>query len=128
MFGEVWRIGDAVVQITQSRSPCYKLAKRWDVKDLVLRVQNTGWSGWYVRVLVEGEVGAGDTVQRLRVPASAPVLAEVARVMNVDKDDLEAARRLVDAPGIPDRWRTQLRERLQGKQRDDTARLTGEGA
>lgn len=128
VFGEVWRIGDAVVQISQSRSPCYKLAKRWDVPDLVLRVQSTGWSGWYVRVLAEGEVGAGDTVQRLDVPVSAPVLAEVARVMNVDKDDLEAARRLVDAPGMPERWRTQLRERLEGKQRDDTARLTGEGA
>lgn len=126
-FGEVWRLGDAVVQITQSRSPCFKLARRWGVKDLVVRVQNTGWSGWYGRVLVEGEVGAGDTVQRLHVPDDAPQLAEVARVVNVDKRDLEGARRFVDAPGIPDRWRQQLRDRLAGKAHDDTARLTGEG-
>lgn len=127
VFGEVWRVGDAVVQVTQSRSPCFKLARRWGVPDMVLRVQNRGWSGWYVRVLVEGEVGAGDEVQRLHVPDSAPTLAEVARVMNVDKHDLEAAAQLVDAPGIPERWRQQLRERLAGKVQDDTARLTGEG-
>lgn len=127
VLGEVWRVGDAVVQITQSRSPCYKLARRWGVKDLALRVQRTGWTGWYARVLVEGEIGAGDTVERLDVPDSAPTLAEVSRVMNVDKDDLEAARRLVDAPDLPDRWRVQLRERLEGTVRDDTARLTGDG-
>lgn len=127
VLGETWRIGTALVQVTQPRSPCYKLAKRWGIPDLVLRVQRTGRTGWYVRVLAEGEVAAGDVVECVDRPAGAPTLAEVGRVMNVDTRDLAAAARLVDAPGLPERWRDKLRARLAGEQQDDSARLEGPG-
>lgn len=125
VLGEVWRLGTAVVQVSQPRSPCFKLAKQWQIEDLVLRVQRTGWSGWYVRVLDEGTVGAGDAVERLLVPASSPTMAEISRVMNVNKDDLPAAERLLEAPGLPERWRVKLRARLAGRPDDDSARLRG---
>lgn len=66
-MGEVWRLGEAVVQVTQPRSPCWKLAAFWGIKDLTVRVQQRGWTGWYLRVLREGFVAAGDSVERLAV-------------------------------------------------------------
>lgn len=125
VLGETWRLGRAIVQVSQPRSPCYKLASRWDIPDLVLRVQRTGWSGWYVRVLEPGTVAKGDAVELLDRPVGAPTLAEVARIVNVDTHDLAAARRLVHTPGLPERWRRKLLARLGGSPEDDSARLLG---
>lgn len=124
VLGELWRIGAATVRVTQPRSPCFKLAKRWGIDDLVLRVQQTGWAGWYLAVDSPGTVAAGDDVTLLERP-DAPTLAEVSRVMERDKRDLEAARRLIGAPGLPERWVAKLRRRVAGTVDDDTARLAG---
>ena len=61
-LGDVYAIGRAVVQVSQPRIPCWKIARRWQVKDLSARVQRSGRTGWYLRVLQEGEVTAGDEV------------------------------------------------------------------
>lgn len=124
VLGETWRLGGAVVQVSQPRSPCWKLARRWGVKDLVLQVQETGWSGWYIRVLEPGIVAAGDAVELLERPAE-PTVAEVARVMNRDKKDLDGARRLLRSELLPPRWRERLEKRLAGHPEDDTARIQG---
>ncbi|MFD0865981.1 MOSC domain-containing protein [Tessaracoccus lubricantis] len=124
VLGETWRIGGAVVQVSQPRSPCWKLAKRWGIPSLVLDVQETGWSGWYVRVLEPGAVAAGDAVELLERP-DEPTVAEVARVMNRDKRDLDGARRLLASQQLPQRWRQKLEKRLAGAVEDDSARLNG---
>ena len=125
VLGETWRIGGAVVQVSQPRNPCFKLARRWGIDDLVVRVQDTGWAGWYLRVLEPGEIGVGDTVELLERPEGAPTVGEVARVLNRDKRDLEGARRLLDAPGMPERWVAKLRRRLGGTVDEESARTTG---
>lgn len=124
VLGEVWRIGAAVVEMTQPRSPCWKLARRWGIPDMVVRVQDTGWSGWYARVLEPGQVCAGDSVEVVSKP-SEPTMREVARVMNIDKRDLAAARALLNSQHLPARWRQKLIRRLTGALEDDSARITG---
>ena len=125
VLGETWRLGQAIVQVSQPRSPCYKLAGRWGVPDLVQRVQRTGWSGWYVRVLEPGAVAKGDAAELLERPAGAPTVAEVTRIVNVDKHDLEGARRLLAASVLPERLRNRLLDRVAGAAEDDSARLLG---
>lgn len=117
-LGEIWRLGGAIVQVSQPRSPCYKLAGRWGVPDLVQRVQHTGWSGWYVRVLAPGAVAKGDVVELLERPAGAPTVGEVARIINVDKHDIEGARRLLAAPGLAERLRNRLLARVGAAEGD----------
>ena len=58
-IGDVYEVGDAVVQVSQPRGPCSKISKRWERPDLLRRVELTGRHGWYVRVLQEGTVEAG---------------------------------------------------------------------
>lgn len=124
--GEVWRLGEAVMQVSQPRNPCWKLARRWGIPDMAVRTQTSGRTGWYLRVLVAGTVAAGDEVHRVAVPAGAITVAEVTRVLNVDRKDLDGARRLLRAPGIPERHRAKLAKRLQRQApEDDSSRLYG---
>jgi MOSC domain-containing protein YiiM len=58
-IGDTFQIGDAVVQVSQPRQPCWKPARRFKVKNLALLLQNTGRTGWYFRVLTEGFVEEG---------------------------------------------------------------------
>ena len=59
-IGDTWRVGeDVLVQVSQPRQPCWKLARRWQRKTLALEVQESGKTGWYFRVLEEGTVQAG---------------------------------------------------------------------
>ena len=59
-LGDVYEIGEAVVQVSSPRSPCWKIARRWGIKTLTATVDKTGRTGWYHRVLTEGHIEAGD--------------------------------------------------------------------
>lgn len=61
-IGDVYEIGEAVVQVTQPRGPCVKIGYRWGIPDLLQKVSDSGRSGWYLRVIREGAVEAGQTV------------------------------------------------------------------
>ncbi|MGL4978785.1 MAG: MOSC domain-containing protein [Plesiomonas sp.] len=63
--GDVFQLGEAVVQISQPRSPCYKLNVRFDVENLAMAVQNSGRTGWLLRVLQAGTVQPNDTLTLL---------------------------------------------------------------
>lgn len=122
-LGDQWCLGEALVQVTQPRRPCRTLADRWGRKQLPREVQASGRSGFYVRVLREGVVAAGDTfVLQERLP-NAVSAAEANRVMNLERGDRAGIERLLAAPELPQRWRDTLLRRLAGELEDDTARL-----
>ena len=62
-IGDVWRIGAALVQVSQPRSPCAKPAARLGVPDLVMRARRERITGLHLRVLEPGELGAGDAIE-----------------------------------------------------------------
>jgi MOSC domain-containing protein YiiM len=64
-IGDRFRIGGALVEVTQPRMPCYKLAIRFGRPDMPKRFHASGRCGFYLAVLQEGEVGAGDTLERI---------------------------------------------------------------
>jgi MOSC domain-containing protein YiiM len=66
--GDVYAVGEAVVQVTKPRGPCANIARRWSRPDLVRLVERTGRHGWYLRVLQEGMVVAGQEVRLLERP------------------------------------------------------------
>ncbi|MFD2674210.1 MOSC domain-containing protein [Gulosibacter bifidus] len=122
-LGDTVRVGTALLQATQPRRPCYKIAARWGIKNLPRLVQGKGRTGIYFRVLEPGEVRAGDRIQVLeRLENSVPA-AEVNRIMNVDRDDVAGIQALLASPELPPRWRQQLERRLEGHFESDAARL-----
>lgn len=64
-LGDQFRIGEAVVEVTQPRMPCYKLGIRFGRPDMPKRFHASGRCGFYLTVLREGEVGAGDAWVRI---------------------------------------------------------------
>ena len=66
-IGDQFRIGSALVEVTQPRQPCYKLGIKMGDARFPKRFLASGRSGFYLRVLEEGEVGAGDVIHRVKV-------------------------------------------------------------
>jgi len=61
-LGDIHKIGSTLLQVSQPRKPCFKIAKRWNNKKFTNEIYTTGLTGWYYRVLEEGEIIAGDEV------------------------------------------------------------------
>ncbi|MCS7025917.1 MAG: MOSC domain-containing protein [Bryobacteraceae bacterium] len=110
--GDIYRLGGATVQVSQPRQPCSKQARRWGVADLVVRINQTGRTGWYLRVLEEGEVQAGDRFELLDRPHPEWPLPLVHEIFHFRKKDLEAARRLAACPALALAWKRELLRRL----------------
>lgn len=78
-IGDRLRIGTAAFQVTKPRLPCYKLAMRIDRPDIERRFLRTGRTGFYVSVVLEGRVAAGDAIEFEASSEKGPTVAEVAR-------------------------------------------------
>jgi MOSC domain-containing protein YiiM len=118
--------GGVLVQVSQPRQPCWKLARQRQIEDLVHQVQTIGYTGWYFRVLQEGMVQAGDPLHLIERPYPHLTLAEANRLMHHDKDDWEAIAVLAACPLLSASWRTTLTHRLRTHSPADiTERLNG---
>jgi MOSC domain-containing protein YiiM len=111
-IGDIYRLGEAVVQVSQPRQPCHKLAKKHDVPDLPLQVQTTGFTGYYFRVLEEGIVTPGDAVELLERHPAEITVAYANRIMYHDKMNREGLERLAGLDTLAVSWRTSLTKRL----------------
>jgi MOSC domain-containing protein YiiM len=76
-IGDRLRIGTAELVVTQPRMPCYKLAYKFGREDIIKRFLKSGRSGFYLSVAKEGDVGAGDAIERLSRPAGAPTVTDI---------------------------------------------------
>jgi MOSC domain-containing protein YiiM len=79
-IGDVYRIGGALLQVSQPRSPCFKLALHMGRPDFPADFIRSGRTGFYLRVLEEGEVGAGDAIALVERDPRAPTVLETVRL------------------------------------------------
>lgn len=124
-IGDVFDVGTCRVQVCQPRSPCSKLAARFGRRDMPVLMQDTGFTGYLLRVLVAGDVGAGDEMHLVERDGLGLTVAEAGRVVNVDRNDHEGARRVLSHPALGASVRRKLEARLAADERLglDTARL-----
>jgi len=116
-IGDRFRMGGTMVQVSQPRQPCFKLGVKHGLPELPLAIQHTGYTGYYFRVLQEGEVRPGDQLELVERHPAGVTLAFANRVMHVDKEDAEGIRRILAVEELSTSWREQLTARLN--------RLTG---
>jgi MOSC domain-containing protein YiiM len=110
--GDVYRIGAAIVQISQPRQPCWKLNLRFACDDMSRRVQQTLRTGWYYRVLEGGEIGAGDRIERLARVHPDWTVERLLRVLYVERDDRAALEQMANLQTLTSSWRTTAAKRL----------------
>ena len=106
--GDTWAAGDALFQVSQPRQPCWKLARRWRVKDLAVRVRDNGRTGWYFRVVRPGTVAAG---LPLTLSARPHPDWTVARANDVVYGRSPGAAELARLPELADSWKRYLDDR-----------------
>lgn len=112
-IGDVFQAEGLVVQVSQPRQPCWKLARRWRIKDLAAQVERTGRTGWYFRVLQEGAVQVGMVLELAERLAPQWTIAAANQAMQSRRIDNSAALALADCPGLSESWRSSLRRSAQ---------------
>ena len=112
-IGDKFRIGSAELMVTQPRMPCYKLGIRFGRTDIIKRFQVSERSGFYLSVLKEGEVGAGDEIQLIEQNTSGVRVVDVTRLYSSDKANVDLIRRAIATKGLPDDWKEYLQERIE---------------
>lgn len=112
-IGDIFSAGSAVVQVSQPRQPCWKLAMRWGLDELPALVTQSGATGFYFRTLTEGEVGGGDQLRLLDRHAKGLTVAEANRIMHLDKEDVVGIRALLDVDALSASWVKTLTARLE---------------
>ncbi|MEJ8544783.1 MOSC domain-containing protein [Brevibacillus borstelensis] len=112
-IGDIFQLGEAVVQVSQPRQPCFKLDVRLQRSDMVSLIQQTGYSGFYLRVLETGFIGQDMEFRLLEKSSHNVTVAFINQIKYHEKDNLEAIRRILAAKELADSWRPSLEARLK---------------
>jgi MOSC domain-containing protein YiiM len=114
-LGDRFSVGSAEVVVTQPRLPCYKLGVRFGSDDMVRRFLASGRTGFYLAVMREGEVSAGDEIKVISRDENAVPVSEVTRLYiakRYDDKDVKSLRRALQVGALPESWKEYFRERL----------------
>lgn len=123
-LGDRWRLGGVLLEVSQARQPCWRLNLRFERPDMARRVQATGRTGWYFRVVEPGEIAPGQTARLIARPHPEWSLDRVWRLLYRDRLDRAALAAFAALPELPERWRKMAEARLaNGRTEDWTRRL-----
>jgi MOSC domain-containing protein YiiM len=111
-IGDRFRAGSAQVMVTQPRMPCYKLGIKFGRDDILKRFLDSGLTGFYFRVLEEGEVAAGDPITLVERDQSRVKVSDITRLYARDKYNLEALQRAVALESLAEGWRDYFHRRI----------------
>ncbi|GAB6489080.1 cytoplasmic protein [Bacillus sp. UMTAT18] len=124
-IGDTFKLGQAIVQVTQPRQPCFKLAKKYNIPKLPLYFQETGYTGFYFRVLKEGWVSSVDTLKRLQSNPKGVSVAFANRIMHKEKQNIEGIKRILEVNALSSSWRKSFEKRISGEEMNTKERLEG---
>ena len=118
-IGDTFRVGSALVRVTEPRMPCYKLGIRFGRVDMVKRFLASRRTGFYFAVLEEGTVQTGDTLAYVERSTHGIGVVDITRLYAFDKDDWATMRRVVEVEALSESWRGYFQNRL--KKRDQSS-------
>ncbi|MDQ3910821.1 MAG: MOSC domain-containing protein [Actinomycetota bacterium] len=111
-IGDVFRAGHALVEVSHPRPPFFKLGIKMGMAQFPKLFLRSGRVGFYLRVLEEGEVRAGDTFELVKADPVRITVAEMSHLLFFDPENLEGAKRALRIKGLSPAWRSTFEERL----------------
>lgn len=99
-IGDRFRLGTALIEISQPRQPCWKIEHRFGHKGMVAQIIESGRCGWYFRVVETGEVQAGDSLERIAIGAGEWSVSRVFRALVAGKASAAEYAALADLPAL----------------------------
>lgn len=112
-IGDVFRVGAARLEVTQPRSPCFKLAMKMQLDDFVDRFAASLRTGFYLRVFDEGAVAAGVAITREARGIGGVSVREAYQLRHDPAPDRSALQRALSAPALSPSWRQAYEKRLK---------------
>lgn len=123
--GDLIQFGGALLQVSQGRQPCWKLNVRFGRDDVAFKTQASGRTGWYYRVLEEGEAQPGDSLIHVQRLQPAWPLARVLTLLYREKDRYDDLAEMAALPELAEGWRVLAERRIAARKTEDWApRLT----
>ena len=111
--GDRFQIGEAELKVTEPRMPCYKLGIKFGRPDIIKRFLASRRTGFYLAVVKEGTVGAGDAFKFIGREQEKISIADVTRLYAFEKDDIESLRAAIEVESLPESWKGYFRHQLE---------------
>jgi MOSC domain-containing protein YiiM len=102
LIGEHWKIGTTVLEVSEPRVPCWRLGVRMNDKLFPRRFTEALRPGSYLRIVVEGDVGAGDEIRIIERPNHTMTIRDVFRIYTRDHAEVET---LLSIPQLSESWK-----------------------
>jgi MOSC domain-containing protein YiiM len=112
-IGDVFQVGSAVLQVSQPRSPCWKINHRFDAEHMSMFVARERITGWYYRVIQPGCFEAGDQIELLERHSARFSIDEFWRVQLAHRPVIDDLLALAAAPGLAEDWQRRLSQRAK---------------
>lgn len=112
-IGDRFRIGASELMVTQPRMPCFKLAAKFNRDDIIKRFLDSGRSGFYLAVIEEGEVGAGDVIERIHRDESGVTVADIVNAYVNGTEDRDWLLRASQHEALSKGWREHFQKQIE---------------
>ncbi len=111
--GDVLRVGSALLEVSQPRVPCFKLGLRMGGLDAFPKeFLKSGFVGFYLRVLEEGEVAVGAPIKRIRSDPKSMSIRDISHLMHFDRENLKDTEKALGLAALPPGWCHAFEKRL----------------
>lgn len=104
-IGDRYKAGETLLEVSQPRQPCWKIARRWQLKTLTKAVAQTGRTGWYLRVICGGQLVAGSILELDSRPNPQWTVARANDVLYGREVDRMAVHELMNLPELSREWK-----------------------
>ena len=112
-IGDIFQIGEAVIQITQGRIPCSTITKRTNLPLILKRMVETGFTGYLCRVIEEGTVRLDSKITLLEPHPKQVSILFANEIYFHNPKDIEGINRILDIPELAQKWKESLEKRLK---------------
>ena len=110
LVGERWTIGTTLLEVSEPRIPCWRLGVRMNDDRFIRRFTEAMRPGAYLRIVSEGDLGAGDEIRVVEKPTTGLTIRDVFRIYTRDRDE---AGRLIAVPAMSESWKSWAADFLQ---------------
>ena len=111
-LGDRFQWGEAIIEVSQPRSPCYKLNKRWGIDTISTDMQATSRCGWLYRVIQQGMVSVNEPLKLIERPSNARSIREICEMFFGDPLSTDKLTQLSEQKALSDSWRQKVELRL----------------
>jgi len=111
-IGDRFKINDCVLQVSQPRIPCYKIGIKMNSRDFPRMFSQSGLLGSYLRVVEEGSIEQGDTIEKIHEENNSMSIKEIASILFVDIKNIELMKKALDIDSLTEEIKEKFRERL----------------